>query len=154
MPYVERITTFVFSTRPVLMNRHYELKSATTGALRMLQHQLNKLSQMPVPWLEWDKEAIEAGLLPDISIINAIGMPTYDVIDAANTCNSPCVAVWGVRGSVAGLPALPMYFSAPDIYTITAGAVRSTPPQPIKKSNYFFTKVFGFSTIPSELSAR
>ena len=135
------------------MNRYFELKSATAGVSRMLQLQLNKLIQMPISWLEWGKEVLEAGLFPDISSINAIDMPTFDFTNAANRCSSPCIDAWCGRGSLVGVPAMPMYFSPLDLYTITAGAVRSTLPHAIQESRHFFTKKFGYSTIPSGLSA-
>jgi hypothetical protein len=135
------------------MYRYYELKSHTAETLCILLRKLNKLPRLPVRWMEWDKEAFEAGNLPDISIIDAIGMSNREIIDVANRCRSSCIALWGSADTVAGLPTLPMNFTAHDLLTITTGVFSKAVRPSMHGSNRFASNEFFRSTIPLGISA-
>ena len=114
---------------------------------------MGKLARLQVDWLECDGDALEAGHVPDVSIIDAVGMSPHEIIEVANQCRASCVVLWGVSRAVAGLPALPMRFSTRALLVHIKAAPGGPTHDDMHQCQYGFTKVFSFATIPLQLNA-
>jgi hypothetical protein len=131
----------------------YELKSHKAETLCVLLRKLNKLPRQPVHWIEWDKQALEAGYLPEICIIDAMVMSSSEIVYAANSCRSKFVAVWGRADAIAGLPSLSIDFTTHELLKISNGVSNKTLQPNVHKTNAVPPGDLFLNTMPLGISA-